>query len=407
MALVSAGIFTRKRFEGDAGIVSRDASSTPQSELQHREERDTGESIVRTTFARSLSGAHQLQLGLEGALTTLDADLTLVGRFGGGALVSIDVPNSNMRIEENRAEAFALHTWNAQRWSTEARLAAEYSELDFSGDANQTVRLSYLKPSFQLTRRIGERHQAYARIAREVGQLDFTEFASAVSLSDERIDAGNPDLKPQVAWRLELGADFRLEAGTAFGLRVYHEWISDVVDLVAFDTGENLISAPGNIGTGDLLGLKVTFATPLSRLIPGGTLKANATFQDPTVTDPVTGRERLISKSPRNELTAEFRQDLHTHGFAWGVKYQYESSKTEYRIDETDRSRISPSLDIFVEKQVFKDLRLAITAVSVQGKPELRRRAFYEGDRTGPLHTIENTQDDPGRWVMVTLSGAL
>jgi hypothetical protein len=402
-----AGIFTRKRFEGDTRVLNRDALTLPQSEFQQLEARDTRESIVRTTFARSLSGAHQLQLGLEGALNTLDADLSLTGWFGGGPPVSLDVLNGNMRVEESRSEAFALHTWSAQSWSTEARLAAEYSRLDFSGDANQTVDLSYLKPSFQLTRRIGEGHQAYARIAREVGQLDFADFASAASLSDARIDGGNPDLKPQVAWRLEFGADLRLGAGTAFGVRAYHEWIDDVVDVVGVGDPENPISAPGNIGAGELYGLKVTFATPLSPLIPGGTLKANATFQDPSVKDPITGRERTISEFPRNELTAEFRQDLQHRGFAWGAKYTYESSKTEYYIDETDRARVSPSLDIFVEKGVFKDLRLTISAVSVQGKPELRRRALYDGDRAGSLLSVEHTRSDPGRWLMVTLSGAL
>jgi outer membrane receptor protein involved in Fe transport len=402
-----AGIFTRKRFEGDARIVNRDALSEPESEFQQLEARDTGESIVRTTFARSLGGAHQLQLGLEGALNTLDADLALTGRFDGGPAESIDVPNANMRVEEKRAEAFALHTWSSRPWSTEARLAAEYSELDFSGDANQTVDLSYLKPSFQLTRRIGERHQAYARIAREVGQLDFAEFASAVSLSDERIDGGNPDLKPQVTWRLELGADLRLGAGTAFGVRAYHDWIDDVVDIVALDVAENRISAPGNIGMGELYGLKLTFATPLSPLIPSGTLKTDATFQDTSVTDSITGRERTISEFPRNELSAEFRQDLQNRGLAWGVKYTYESSETEYRVDETDRTRVSPSLDVFVEKRVFNDLRLTITAVSVQGKPELRRRAFYDGDRSGSLLTVESTRNDPRGWLMITLSGAL
>lgn len=402
-----AAIFTRKRFEGDAGIVNRDAHREPQSEFHQLEARDTGESIVRATFARSLGATHQLQLGLEGALNTLDADLALTGRFAGGPTIPIDVPNGNVRVEENRAEAFALHAWSAQGWSTEARLAAEYSELEFSGDANQTVDLSYLKPSFQLTRRIGERHQAHVRLAREVGQLDFAEFASAAALSDERIDGGNPDLKPQVAWRLELGADLRLAAGAAFGMRLYHDWIDDVVDVVALEVDDNRISAPGNIGTGELYGLEVTFSTPLAPLIPGGTFKADATFQDPSVTDPITGKERPISEVPRNELAAEFRQDLPQRGFAWGVKYKYESSQVEYRLDESDRTRVSPSLDVFVERRLFNDWRVTLTAVSVRGEPELRRRALHDGDRSGPLLTVESTRRDPGRWLMLTLSGAL
>jgi outer membrane receptor protein involved in Fe transport len=401
-----AAIVTRSRFDSDARVTNRNASLAVESIFEQLHVRDTGESIVRTTFARPLGSAQQLQIGIEGALNTLDADLDLSGVFG-GVEVPIEIPNANINVEEERSEAFVLHTWRGRAWSTEARLAAEYSRLDFSGDANQVVDLSYLKPALKLTRSFGKQHQVRARAFREVGQLDFADFASVASLSDEFVDGGNPDLKPETAWGLELGVDLRLGARTALGARVFHHWIEDVVDLVPLGDPYNRIAAPGNIGKGELDGLQLTFATPLSPLIPGGTLNLDATLQDASVEDPLTGQKRTISEFERNKIKAEFRQDTQRNGFAWGIKYVRESSQTDYRLDQTDRTRKSPSLDVFVERNVFDGVKLTLSLVSVQGSPELRRRAFYDGDRNGALLSVEDTERRPGKWVLVTVSGSI
>lgn len=81
-------------------------------------------------------------------------------------------------------------------------------------------------------------------------------------------------------------------------MRAYRDWIEDVIDVIGLEAGDGRIfSAPGNIGVGELYGLKAMFSTPLSPFISGGTFKADATFQDPSVTDPITGRERALRSS--------------------------------------------------------------------------------------------------------------
>ncbi len=89
------------------------------------------------------------------------------------------------------------------------------------------------------------------------------------------------------------------------------------------------------------------------------------------------------------------------------MKYVHESSQIDYRMNETDRTHKSPSLDMFVERKVFNGLKLTFSVVSVQGSPELRTRFFYDGDRNGALLGVEDTTRRPGRWALVTLSGTL
>ncbi|MET0533877.1 MAG: TonB-dependent receptor [Steroidobacter sp.] len=395
-------VHTGEEFTSRAENSRRRATTLDQSSFQ--QVLDTDETILRATIERNLTPRQRLQIGAETAFNTLDADLD-VQAFGDGEWFSVDVPNARMHVEERRAESFIMHAWRAGAWATEARLAAEYSKLDFSGDARQSVDLTYVKPSLQLSRAFGREHQVRMRVAREVGQLDFTDFASAVSLSDDVIDGGNPDLRPQTAWRAELALDLRFDSRSAFAARIYHDWIDDAVDLVPLDGSD--IAAPGNIGRGSLDGLQVSFAVPMPRLIRGGSLKLDGTFQRANVTDPLTGGQRPMSDFERNFIKAEFRQDIGAQGLAWGVKYAYESSITDYRIDETDRQRESPSLDVYFERNLFGGAKLTLCVVSVQGSPELRTRRFYEPNRAGSLVSIEETRAYPGEWILLTLDGKL
>jgi outer membrane receptor protein involved in Fe transport len=393
-------VHTNEEFTSRADNSRRTPEGSEQSAFH--QVLDSEETILRGTLERNLTTTQRLQIGSEAAINTLDADLDL-REFDDGAWSATQVPNARMSVEERRAEPFVMHAWRAGAWATEARLAAEYSKLDFSGDVRQSVDLTYVKPSLQVSRTFGREHQVRMRVAREVGQLDFTEFASRVSLSDDLIDGGNPDLRPQTAWRLELALDLRFDAQMSLATRLYHDWIDDAVDLVPLNGSD---SAAGNIGRGSLDGLQVNFAVPLRRFVRGGSLKADSTFQRATVTDPLTGRERPMSDfEKRNQIKAEFRQDVGVQGLAWGVKYTYESSIVRYRIDEIDRERESPSLDVYIERNVFGGAKLTLSAVSVQGSPELRTRQFFEPNRAGVLDRVEEIRMYPGQWVLVTLDG--
>ena len=294
--LSSVLLLTRGRFASDVTSTSSDAIGSPVYRYAQELERDSGESILRGTLARDLGGSQRLELGIEGALNTLDAVLLAAQDFGGGT-VPVDVPNSNVLIEEKRAEAFVNHSWRIdKRWSLDWRLAGEFSRLDFSGDSNQVVDLAYAKPSVQLTRSFGNSNQWRARVFRDVGQLDFNDFVSSLSLSDERVEGGNPDLKPQTSWDAELAADLRPGADVALTLAVFHRWVSDTADFVPVGPPDELVDAPGNIGDGRIYGLHVTARAPL-KILRGATLTFDGTRQESRVTDPLTGETAAFRSS--------------------------------------------------------------------------------------------------------------
>jgi hypothetical protein len=396
-------LLTRSRFEGDITSTHRDAAGAVGSIFAQQELRDSGESIVRGTLARDLGPRHRVEVGLEGAVNTLDAKLALTFDFGAGPF-DVPVRNANVAITEKRTDAFFNHVWRFDdRWVLSSRLAGEFSRLEFSGDTNQVVELAFFKPSLQLTRDFAKASQWRVRVGRDAGQLDFADFASSVSLTDERVEGGNPELRPPIEWSLELAADLRPTDNIAVTLGVFHRRVRDTADFTAVGPPDDLVDAPGNIGDARIRGAQVTARLPLPAL-RGASVNVDATWQRSSVTDPITERSRDISGFREFEIEAGLRQDLRK--FAWGLNYTGKSDVGSYLLREIDRERESPSLDLFAEFALLRSLRLKLAVVSLLGQDEWRERRLFEPDRRAEAYTAERSRREPGRWYQLFISGS-
>jgi outer membrane receptor for ferrienterochelin and colicin len=395
---------TRKRVHWEITSTHFDGTDAQDIEVAQEVRQESGESIVRATFERLLDSG-RIELGGEIAINTLDGSAELTADVGAGPEPVI-LPNANLSIEENRSEAFVSHVWRMGPWWTmDSRLAAETSRLSFTGDAEQSVLLTYLKPRLQISRALGK-HQLQARVFRDVGQLDFTDFVSTAQLADDVINGGNPDLRPQTEWTAELEADLRFSDDAALRIKLFRSFLDDVVDFVPLTDANGVrFDAPGNLGEGDILGVEASLRVPLRALLPGGTLSVSGTWRDTEVADPVTGANRQISDLS-NELRVELRQDLNAAKFAWGANYAGFSRDTDFRLNEVDSFRGLHRLDVFVETTWIANLKVRLEAQSALAGTELRNRVFYAPDRNGSLVERERTYYHPGRWWLFTVSSA-
>ena len=394
---------TRKRYVSDVSSIHFDAANQQDSEYAQALRQESGETIARATFARDAFGG-RLEVGAEAAVNTLDGTLDLTFDDGSGP-APIAVPNANLSVEETRGEAFVSHAWQINpRWSLDSRLAAETSQLSFTGDTEQSVSLTYVKPRVQLTRRFGK-HQLQMRVYRDVGQLDFTDFVSTAQLTDDIINGGNPDLRPQTEWAAQIEADLRFASDTALRLRAFHHWIDDVVDFVPIGTPGALIDAPGNIGRGTIDGLELSLRLPLKAVLPGGTLNVAGTFRDTDVLDPLTFVHRRISDFAESEYKIDLRQDLSAAKLAWGVSFQGQTADFDYRSDEINSFRELRRLDVFVETTAIAGTKVRLILWNVLDDSEKRDRRFYAPDRNGVLSLRETAEFHPEMWWMLTVSG--
>jgi hypothetical protein len=400
-----SGLLTRTHFVSGISATSSNAAGVVNSIFTQDQVQNSGETIVRGTLTREFGANHRFEAGAEAAINTLDQQLALTLDLGNGPS-PIPIQNSNLSVTERRAEGYLADTWTLGRWALDTRLTGEVSRLSFTGDTNQSVVLSYVKPSIQFTQKLGKNNQLRARVYRDVGQLNFTDFVSAASLPDGRINGGNPNLKPETSWRVELAGDFRFAGDGALDLRLFHHWVFDTADLVPVGPPNARFDAPGNIGRASVNGAQVTLKLPLNPILRGASLTLDGTWQKSRVTDSLTGERRAISGFADVALKADFRQDLTRHKLAWGATYTAQPTLTFYRLKEIEKKRASPSLDVWLETSAIAGLKTRLTVFSLLNQSERRQRTKFATDRTGIVAEIERGARHPRRWITLSVSGS-
>ncbi|MET1756417.1 TonB-dependent receptor [Novosphingobium sp. RD2P27] len=400
------GLAERSVDNGSNFTERLDATGGLIGDLLQNDTQKAGETIVRSTIARTFA-SHRVELGIEGAINTLDQEFR-ADRAG-------PVPNANVGVRENRADLFAAHAWAPGGWSFDTRVAWETSRLTFTGDSEASVNLSFWKPSLQVARTITGGSQFRARIYRDVSQLDFNDFVSAIEVADDRIASGNPDLRPTTAWIGELSADLRFDKDTALALTLSHHRISNVAgQVVIFVPGLDprdpplRFAAAGNIGDGRLTQLEANFSTSLGFFMPGARLILTGALRDTSVTDPITGEKRDIADQQRYDYEAQFRHDISGAKTAWGLTVRQGALERTYRFDEFDVGGDTLFVTGFVETtRLPHNLRLRLQVEDIAGRVTKLRREVYLADRTGPLVRSELrwTRRGSQPWFLLALSG--
>lgn len=401
------GLDTRRWYSNDEATLSRDANGA-QTELIAQQRRDQSvESIGRASLGWRLSDAHRIEFGGEGALNTLDAHTDLTVDSGSGPVV-IPLDAANVRVEEERYEGFLTWNWKVSpRWTLESGVTVETSTISQTGDTTASRTLTFWKPNAQVTRQLGARDQIRLRVLRDVSQLDFGDFASSATLADNSVAAGNPDLRPQAAWRAEATLDKRFGKDGAITLTFRHDWIEDAADLVPIlDTSSGqFFDAPGNIGEGSLSTVRLNGTIPLGFLLNGAQLKPDLSWWTSEVTDPVTGQKRALSEFSESELNIELRQDIAAHKLAWGLVYFKRSEIHFYRVREIETYEEGPFLDFYAETTAIPGVKVRGFVNNIFDSPFKRERRFFAPDRTGAFNFEEERKRTIGRFIGIEVSG--
>ncbi|HYD74321.1 MAG TPA: TonB-dependent receptor, partial [Candidatus Binatia bacterium] len=284
-----AALVTRRRTAEDETSEEFDAGGVFDEAEREMRDVESGETILRAGAEREFGENTRIALGAEAALNTLDQRLQLTEDDGSGP-APVVVPGANVSIEEWRGEAYATLGWQAGQWRLEASAAVETSRLTQSGDLLNETELTYWKPSLQAVRPIGEDDQLRFRVYRDVGQLDFEDFAASAELSGGDVFAGNENLRPETSWRFEAAGDWRFEDG-ALELTLFYWRIGDALDFIPVGTAPDVFDARGNISDARLWGLRTAFETPI-HVLENARLRVEAAWQQSEASDPLTGETR-------------------------------------------------------------------------------------------------------------------
>ena len=373
------------------------------------------ETIGRLEFAWTRFENHVLQFNVEGTRNVLDSLLVQTVDTGDGPQV-VPVPGANTRVEEVRGDVLLNDTWTIGDFKFEYGIGAETSTITQTGDAEEERSFTFLKPRTSLTYSGRQNRQTRLSLAREVAQLDFNDFVSATDFEEDDLALGNPNLKPETTWIAELSEEWRFGEIGIVKLTGFHHWISDVQDLLPVT---EQFEVPGNIGDGRRWGVIVETAIPLERFgLEGAKLEVKTRWQDSTVTDPVTGEDRVLTSEPgssqdiglmnenRYALLAEFRQDLDAARIAWGLEYRTRAERPLFKVNEYEVYDEGQQFSAFVETTRFWGVKLSLTVNNITDVSDKRDRLGYVGLRDlSPLEFREFRRLTNGTRLILGASG--
>ncbi|HZK99626.1 MAG TPA: TonB-dependent receptor [Caulobacteraceae bacterium] len=339
----------------------------------------SGESIARVTFKYQTGPKLGFQAGGEGDFNWLQ-DHTLLTEDGAPTAV----PAANVRVTETRGEAFATATWQARKsLILEAGVRVEASRIGSTGDVVDQRGFVYPKPRVAVTWSPDDADQLRLRVEREVGQLNFDDFAaSTASVGNGGVHAGNPNLDPQTDWVAEAAFDRRFWGSADATVTVRHYALHNVIDRVPILDPAGDYDAPGNIGPGTKDEIAFSLTLPTDRLgIKNGLLTGQATRRWSRVIDPLTGLPRPISALHALDGELHFAQGLTRWKTTWGFDIFDQWRETRYLFDEIDTDKLKIFVGLFAEYKPKVDLSFRFELNDATGHGFEHSRDVYNGLR--------------------------
>ncbi|WP_300530840.1 TonB-dependent receptor [Maricaulis sp.] len=365
------------------------------------------ETALRSTVSWNPNSRHSLEFGAETAINARDSAFFLFDDDG-TTITPIDVPVSVTRVEETRSELFANHVWSvSDRLSLETGLRYEFSEIEQTGDAEQSRSFTYAKPSVTLNWRHDDENRFRLSARRDVAQLSFGKFASSVDLSDNNSVLGNPDYVPQRTWTVEAEWERRFGDGS-FSLVVGHDWVQDLDDFIPVVSGGEVFDAPGNIGDGTNFRVTANLTTPLDRFgLRNAVLDTFLEWYNTDVEDPLTFENRPWSGFREWELRLDYRQTFPEAQIAWGWDYFWLSDGEIYRAQEFRLQGFTDGdLDLYVETTRYWGVTIRAGIDGVINNGDDRERVFYDGSRAdGIIDAIEYQNASMGDTAYIRVRG--
>jgi hypothetical protein len=376
---------------------SFDAAGAALGATQINSDNRRGEHVLRGVWSQRLGKDLTFELGLEGAYNYQDTMRTIADSIGGGAFTPRNLPISSTKVEEDRYEGFVNSTWRASpQFTLEAGFNYELSTIRQSGDAQQERDFEYPKPHLVGTWTPTTVDQVRLSFERGVAQLNFSEFASNVQLTQGQLTIGNPNLEPEQYWSTSLQWKRSIGERGSVSLTLSYDQIDDTQDLIpirpdltspACQSNINgpgcVFTAAGNIGDGEIWGVRIEATLPLDGIgVKGGQLKFTGGAGDSRVTDPFTGQERVLDNVATYDWNIDFRQDLPDWKLAWGGDYTDVGEYRLFRLDEDQSITFGPGdLDLFVETTYFDGVTVRLSADNLGPQPQRTDRRFFTPNR--------------------------
>ncbi|CAN5807171.1 hypothetical protein BH11PSE6_BH11PSE6_23020 [soil metagenome] len=337
-----------------------------------------------------------------------------------------DFLSGEFKVKENRYDPYARFTFEpSSMLSIDAGLRYEITRRTVSGDALPTVSYNAetLNPSLHLRYAPTSADQFRASIARTVRRPSYDSVSPIEreeAPGDDDTTRGNPGLRNEKAWGVDLGYERRLGSKGIVGVNFFYRDVKDVIELVALgenpDNPDGQLFTPRNIGDGKTWGAEVDFSAPLDVIgMPDTGLFANYTYLDSSIRDPFTGEKRRFNNQPHHVYNVGFIQTLKALDASFGATVSGRSKALESNFDETVELTYDPDLEAFFEKRIGKHFVVRFSVQDILRRSKKEAFLKYDGAsyaeilanrRAGDVDEFELERENAGPLYQVTLRAA-
>lgn len=392
-------------FEGDNENDYTDVDLDEEEALDIKDDEFSG-----TVFGAFGGDAVKVKIGSDFLFKTRDG-------LNDGSFVT-----DSFRIRENRYSPYVRLTFDIGSALT-IDGGARYEIVDRKVTASTSsggFDNSILNPSLNLRWSPSAADQFRASVARTIRRPDYDLLSPILydeNPGDDDTLTGNPDLRNQSAWGVDVGYERRIGGSGIAGVNFFYRDITDLIELVAFrDNGPGQDFRPQNIGDGQAWGVEFDLSAPLTFLgMPDTGIFANYTYLDSSTTDPFTGEKRRFNAQPHHVYNIGFIQTVRAADMSFGATISGRSKSLESNFDETVELRYDPDLEAFVEKRFGKHFVLRVSAQNLLDRVKYEDFRKYDGDSleeilanraTGDLDEYEIEREHSGPLVQFTLRAA-
>ena len=383
---------------GSFNFYGMDASGAPAG----RHYVDSGPTEKGVTFTGTwrhpIGASHALAMGWDASRTRRDEDRSETIFDGAGAATSAS--NADYSANVTRLALFAQDEWEVskqfslyaglrhERLRTASRaLAANAPDaLDVTSAVwSPSLQARYALPNKDVMRLALARTYKAPLLAKLVPRRYTTDTNNNPTNADEQ---GNPQLRPELAWGLDLAYERYLGDGALASISAYWRRIRDVTQTRLFQDDGVWVEAPFNNGNASVHGIELEAKLPLRRLLgwstaPALDLRANLSRNWSRV-EAVKGPDnRLEDQVP---LTANLGADYRLPATAWtvGGNLNYQGGgpvrqSAQLRLDNAAKRE----LDLYALWKVDAKTQLRLSASNLLHRPARAWQEYRAGDVDG------------------------
>ncbi len=385
----SALVDDQFEFENDLEFL-RDATPFPDADRFTRDETNTDleDSELEASFEHERDlGAAKLTFGLQYAGKQRDnrviearSRFTIANGVNSGATFpapgAFTLQNdADVAIEETRLDPFVMVSGKADWGRWEAGLRYETTDVTITDDSTGVLPgaritendYTALLPSANFRFNVGDDGRINVSVGRTVRRPNFDQIQPVLLVEEYGDDdfVGNPDLKPETAWGLDVGYERRLPGRGIVGVNVFYRDVTDLIEDV--NTGLEGDGGPGtfiytvdNVGDGKVWGIEFDLSTPLTFMGLDNTgVFFNYSWLDSEVTDFLG--DRKFNDQSDYVFNVGFIQDVPTWAAAFGVTYRKQGDAWGRVALEEVRTEYGGDLEAFVEKRFGESVVVRLT----------------------------------------------